>query len=138
MNLFDKGAIEAFRNTIVFRGVMDCELVYGTLPLQVLINLKFAATVTLKFLNMYVVLSTEPCFEVLVAVEGLIFGLDKVNFGELAASIHLAPHPLIPSGWPSCGLFPIHIMSRRLACFPSQAQYSSLTHYPPASSLHHM
>ena len=69
---------------------MDCESAYGTLPLQVLVKLsasKFATPVASNFLNAYVVLSTEPCFEVLVAVKGLVFGLDKVNFGELAASI---------------------------------------------------
>lgn len=58
--------------------------------LQVLIKLsalKFATPVASNFHNAYVVLSTKPCIEVLVVVEGLVFGLDKINFGELAASI---------------------------------------------------
>lgn len=70
--------IEAFRNTVVFGGVMDCESAYCTLPLQVLIKLsasKFTTPVASNFFNAYVVLSTEPCFEVLVAVKGFVFGL---------------------------------------------------------------
>ena len=78
---------------------MDCKAANCPLAVEMLVKLValvFTSSIAVEVLDFDVVLGVQPGLTLLVAIEGLVLRLDKVNLRKSAASIHEACKLFLP------------------------------------------